>query len=126
MRVARSSSDQWHTGVPASSGLVVASTRTLCRSSGGKSGRAAAAGPVAQAGEAVAVEAAAPAGDGIGVTAEFVGDLVVGRLIGPGATEDDAGAEGQALRGGACADQLLQQLRFTQVQANVGGFAGHR
>src|ERR1051326_4478809 len=126
MRVARSSSDQWDTGVPASWGLVVASTKTLCRSSGGKSGRAAAAGQVAQAGEAVAVEAAAPAGDGVGIAAEFVGDLVVGRLVGLGAAEDDTGAEGEALRGGAGADQLLQQLRLAQVQVNAGGFAGHR
>jgi len=104
----------------------VASTSTLCRSSGGKSGRAAAAGQVAQAAEAMAVEAPPPAGDGVGVAAEFVGDLVVGGLVGLGAAEDEAGAEGEALGGGAGANQLLEQLRLAQVQANARGFAGHR
>src|SRR5947209_4015380 len=107
MRVAKSSSDQWETGVSASAGLVVARTRTWCRSSGGKSGRAAAAGQVVQAVQAPPSEAAAPTRDGLGMATESGGNVVVARLGVLGTLQDDAGAEGQALRGGARLGEVL-------------------
>src|SRR6266404_8806385 len=125
MRVARSSSDQCETGVPVSAGLVVARTRTLWRSSGGKSGRAAAAWQVVQAVEALLAEAAPPAGDGGGVTGEFGGHLVVGGLGVAGAVEDDAGAEGQALRRGAGMGQVLEVVEFLVGQVDARCFASH-
>src|SRR5439155_22041845 len=94
---ARSSSDQCEAGTPTSRGLVVARTRTLWRSSGGRGGRAAAAREVVEALEALAAEAPAPLGDGVGGAAQGGGDLLVGGLVGPGAAEDEAGAEGEGL-----------------------------
>src|SRR5262249_28044492 len=79
---ARSSSDQCEVGTPTLAGLVVARTRTLCRSSGGKSGRAAAPGEVCQTSKALAVEAAPPLGNGAGPAAEFGRDLRIGGRLG--------------------------------------------
>src|SRR5258708_35690795 len=125
MRVARSSSDQWETGVPASGGLVVARTRTLWRSSGGKSGRTGAAREVVEHLEAVALETPPPLGDGIAVAAQFLGDVVVAWLVGLGAAEHQARPEGQALGRGAGVGQLLQPLPFVGGQTDTRGFTSH-
>src|SRR3954452_8320630 len=112
---ARSSSDQWEAGTPTSAGLVVARTRTLWRSWGGKSGRSATAGEVVQAVEAVTPEAAAPLGNGVGVAAELRGDVVVARDAGlwpGGAQEDESGAEGQGLGRGVGVGQGAELLDF--------------
>src|SRR5260370_7162290 len=125
---AGSSSDQWETGTPTSAGRVVARTRTLWRSCGGKSGRSATAGEVVQAVEAVALEAAAPLGNGVGVAAELGGDEVVARDAGlwpGGAAEDDAGAEGQGLRGGGGVGEASELLVFVGGKAYRGCFASH-
>ena len=78
MRRAKSSRDQCETGVPASAGLVVARTRTLWRSSGGKSPWPARPRAVLQPLQALRAEALAPARNRVGVTAEFGGHLGVG------------------------------------------------
>src|SRR5213078_1120900 len=109
-------------------GFVVARTRTLCRSAGGKSGRAATAGQVVQAVQAVALEAAAPLGHGVGVAAELSGDVVVARDAGlwPGGTaEDEAGAEGQGLRGGGSLGEASEAPVFDGSKADDGCFASH-
>src|SRR6266516_1780694 len=109
-----------------SAGVVVARTRTLWRSSGGKSGRAAAAGLVGEAGEAVALEAAAPLGDGAGVAAKFVGDVVIAwDASAGGAAEDDTGAEGEALGGGGGVGQALEAEGCVGGEEDAGCFAGH-
>jgi hypothetical protein len=63
-----------------------------------------------QAIEAPGDEAFAPLADGMTVTAQFGGDLLVGRAIVPGGTQDDATAEGQRLRGGAGAEEGLKLI----------------
>jgi hypothetical protein len=125
MRVASSSSDQWETGVPASAGWVVARTRTLWRSSGGKSGRAAAAGQVVQASQTLSQETLPPARYRGRVAVEFGSDLVVGGPVGLGTAENEARPKGQPLGTGTGADQLLKQLRLTQEQADAWSFTGH-
>ena len=125
---ARSSSDQWETGTPTSAGRVVARTRTLWRSCGGKSGRAATAGEVVEAVEAVTLEAAAPLGNGVRVAAELGGDVVVARDARHwpgGAAEDDAGAEGQGLRGGGGVGEASELPVFVGGKADDGCFASH-
>src|SRR5262245_29303370 len=110
MRRARSSSDQWETGVPVSAGLVVARTRTWWRSWGGKNPWPATPRAVEQALQPSVAEAAAPARDGVGVAAEFGGHVVVARHagLGRGAAEDNARPQGQPLGRGACVDQLVE------------------
>jgi hypothetical protein len=125
MRVASSSSDQWDTGVPASAGLVVARTRTLWRSSGGKSGRAAAAGQVVQASQTLSQETLPPARYRGRMAAQRGGDLVVGGSVGLGTAENKACPKSQPLGAGAGADQLLEQLGLSQEQANAWSFTGH-
>src|SRR4051794_33496676 len=109
MRRARSSSDQWETGVPASVGLVVARMRTWWRSSGGKSPRSARARAIEQTFQALVPEAVAPAGDGVGVAAECGGHVVVAwhPASGGSALEDEACPEGQPLGRRAGIDQLV-------------------
>src|SRR6516162_8546986 len=125
MRKARSSSDQRAAGTPTVRGSVVARTRTLWRSAGGKGGGPAAARQVVQAVEAQAAEAPAPLGDGLGGAAEFGGDRLVGGFVGLSAAEDEACAEGEGLGGGVGVGQALE------VEEVVGGgveawcFAGH-
>jgi hypothetical protein len=63
-----------------------------------------------QASEAVGHEAFAPLADGVSIAAQFGGNLLVGRVIVFGRTEDEATACDQGLRGGAGADQRLQLL----------------
>jgi hypothetical protein len=63
-----------------------------------------------QASEAVGHEAFAPLADGVPVADQFGGDLLIGRLIVVGSTEDEAAVSDQSLRGGAGADQHLQLL----------------
>src|SRR5438552_6195129 len=125
---ARSSSDQCDAGTPTSDGLVVASTTTLWRSCGGKSGRAATAGRVGQASQAPPLEAAAPLGDGVGVAAECSGDVGVtgnAALEAGVAAKDDAGAEGQGLGGGGGVGQASEVDSFVGGQVDAGCFAGH-
>src|SRR5579862_7003531 len=108
-----------------SAGRVVARMTTLWRSSGGKSGRAAAAGEVAKAAEAAAAEAPAPLGDGAGIAAQFGGDLVVGGLVGLGAAEDEAGAEGEGLGRGVSVGQAAEVDELVGGQDDAWGFTGH-
>ena len=98
---------------------------TLWRSSGGKSDRAAAAGEVAKAVEATAAEAPAPFGDGAGVAAQFGGDLVIGGLVGLGAAEDEAGAEGEGLSRGVSVGQAAEVDKLVGGQDDAWGFTGH-
>jgi hypothetical protein len=63
-----------------------------------------------QAVEALSDEAFAPLADGVAVTAQFGGDLLVGRAVVPGGPQDDATAGSQRLRGGAGADESLKLL----------------
>jgi hypothetical protein len=52
-------------------------------------------------------EAFPPLADGVTVTAQFGGDLLVGRVIGACSPQDDATAEDQRLRGGSGAEEGL-------------------
>src|ERR1700687_142191 len=122
MRVAKSPSDQWDTGMPASAGLGVASTMPLWRSAGGKSDRSAATGQMVEANQALAQETPPPACHGVGMAAKFGSDLVIGGPVGLGTAEDDACPKGQSLRAGAGSDQLLEQRRLTQKQAETWRF----
>jgi hypothetical protein len=78
-----------------------------------------------QPGQALAAEAVPPLGDGVGVAAQFGGDVVVAGLVGRSAAEDQAGAEGQDLRGRVGAGQALQLDLFEVGQDDAGGFATH-
>src|SRR3954471_12897382 len=125
---ARSSRDQGDAGTPTSAGLVVARTKTRWRSSGGKSGRAAATGQVGQAGQAPPPEAAAPLGDGVGVAAQLGGDVVVAGdagIVAGVAAEDEAGAEGEGLGGGGGVGQAAEVEDLVGGQVDAGCFAGH-
>src|SRR3954453_8341776 len=125
---ARASRDQCDAGTPTSAGLGVARTKTRWRSSGGKSGRAAAAGQVGQAGQAPPPEAAAPLGDGVGVAAQFSGDVVVAGDAGVEAgvaAEDEAGAEGEGLGGGGGVGQAAEVEDLVGGQVDAGALASH-
>jgi hypothetical protein len=63
-----------------------------------------------QAGETDGYKAFTPLADGVPIAAHFGGDLLVGRLIVVGSTEDEATACDQSLRSGAGTDQHLQLL----------------
>jgi hypothetical protein len=63
-----------------------------------------------QTSEAVRHETFAPLADGVSIAVHFGGDLLVGRVIVIGSTEDEATACDQGLRGGAGTDQRLQLL----------------
>src|SRR5271163_3836130 len=108
MRVARSSNDQCETGVPASAGLVVASTRTLWRSSGGKSPRSARPREIKETLQPLLAEAVAPARDGVGVATKLGGDVVVAWHAGLSAAENEARPESEPLRRGTGIDQPMQ------------------
>ena len=123
--MARSSRDQWETGVPASAGLVVASTSTLCRSSGGKSDRSAAAREVVEALQAMLLEAPPPAGDRVGVALQFGPHLQVGGFVGLGATQNESGPEGEPLGRRTGLDEGVEVLGFVHRQTKAGGFPGH-
>src|SRR3954451_18568312 len=125
---ARSSRDQCDAGTPTSAGLVVARTKTRWRSSGGKSGRAAAAGQVGQAGQAPPPEAAAPLGDGVGVAAQLGGDVVVAGDAGVEAgvaAEDEAGAEGEGLGGGGGVGQAAEVEDLLGGEFDGWGLGSH-
>src|ERR1700693_5535691 len=98
---------------------------TLWRSSGGKSDRAAAAGEVTKAVEAAAAEAPAPLRDGAGVAAQFGGYVVVGGLVGLGAAEDEAGAEGEGLSRGVSVGQAAEGDELVGGEDDAWGFTGH-
>src|SRR6516162_7581177 len=123
--MARSSSDQCEIGRPRSAGLVVARTRTLCRSSGGKSPRGTAAREVGQAVEAVPGEARPPLADGGRVAAELGGDVLVRRAVGFGATQDEAAAKSPGLGGGVSVAEFLQVELLLTREADQGGASGH-
>src|SRR5690242_17311291 len=106
--MARSSSDQCDIGKPKSAGLVVASTRTLCRSSGGKSPRGTAAREVGQAVEAFRGEAGSPLAHRAGVTAELPGHRVIGGAVALATAEEDSAAKGLRLGGGVGVGHLLE------------------
>src|SRR5262245_15568340 len=125
MRMARSSSDQCESDSPRSAGLVVASTRTLCRSSGGKSAGCPAAWQVGQALEAVGREALPPFADGAGVATEFAGDAPVGGEIGSPAAEDDAATERLGLRGGMGVGRFEESLLLVAGKTDKGCASGH-
>src|SRR6516165_12602363 len=96
--MAKSANDQCEMGRPSSAGLVVANTTTLCRSSGGKSPRSAAAREVGQAIQAFCGEAFSPLADRVGIATEFFGHHLVGRTVGLTAAQDDAAPKGLTLR----------------------------
>src|SRR5262249_36749689 len=113
-------------GTPTSAGGVVARTRTLCRSSGGKSGWAAAARAVSEALQAVPLEAPPPLRDGVGGAAQDGRDVVIAGPAGPGGTgEGDAGAGGEGGGRGGGVGQLAQLLFFVGREREDGGFASH-
>src|SRR5207302_10584738 len=62
----------------------------------------------------------------VGVTAEFGGRMGVAWHAGASTAKDDAGAEGQALGGGAGVDDLMQVHRFFRREAEARSFPGHR
>src|ERR1700683_1301989 len=97
MRVAKSSKDQCETGGSASWGLVVTRTKTLGRSSGGKSPRSARAREIVQAFQALALKAVTPLRDGVGVATQFGSHVVVAGDVWAVAAEDQAGAKGHSL-----------------------------
>src|SRR6266542_3233821 len=100
MRMAKSSSDQCENGRPNSAGLVVASTTTLCRSSGGKSPRSTAAREVGQALEPSAGEAGTPPAPRARIGSEILRHLPGGWAGALARTPDDAAAKGLGLWGG--------------------------
>src|SRR5579884_2063311 len=122
---ARSSSDQCEKGKPNSAGLVVASTMTLCWSSGGKSPRRTAAREVGQAGETVGGEAHSPLADRARIAAELRSDLSVAGAIGLATTENEPTAKSPRLRGGMGGDDALECLFFFAGETNERGAAGH-
>ena len=105
---------------------MVARHRSWWRCSGGKSPGPAGAREVSQAVEALALEAAAPLGDGVGVATEFGSDLVVGRLVGLTAAEEESCAEGQRLGCGVSEGKAAELLGVGGGEADAGCFAGHR
>src|SRR5262245_53257095 len=98
--MAKSSNEQCEIRRPNSAGLVVASTRTLCRSCGGKSPRSTAARQVGQAVEAPGGEAGSPLAHRAGVAVQFPGHLLIGGAVGLAAAQDEAAAKGLRLGGG--------------------------
>src|SRR3954454_10503539 len=116
--MARSSSDQCENGRPNSAGLVVASTTTLWRSSGGKSPRGAAAREVGQAVEAAGGEPPPPLAHGAGVAGEFLGHLLVGGAVTLAAAEDEAAAKGLGLWGRVGVGHLPELVLFVAGEAD--------
>jgi len=57
----------------------------------------------------------------VAVTAQFGGDVLVGRVVGPGGPQDDAAAEDQRLGAGPGADQTLQAAPEIIIQWDNGG-----
>src|SRR6516162_3928425 len=123
--MARSSSDQCDIGRPNSAGRVVASTRTLCRSSGAKSPQGTAARELGQAVEALGGEARSPLAHGAGVAVEFPRHLVIGGAVAAATAEDDPAAEGLRLRGGMGVGHLLELLFFFAGEADEWRASGH-
>jgi hypothetical protein len=64
----------------------------------------------------LALEALSPLGHGVGGTAELAGDLLVGGRVGVGAAEDDAGAEGECLRGRVGVGEAAEVEQFVGGQ----------
>jgi hypothetical protein len=106
--------------------VLVAIEITESRSSGGKAPGPAGAWGILEALQAAGDEAFAPLADGMAVTVQFGGDLLVGRIVGLGGTQDDAAAEGQRLGAGTGADQTLQSAPEIVIQwDNRGEGARH-
>lgn len=63
-----------------------------------------------EAGQSVGSEAFPPLADGVSVAVEFLGKLLVGRVVVVGGVEDEAAAEGQGLRGGSGLDERVDLL----------------
>ena len=117
---ARSASDQVVVARPWSSGRLVARATTATRAEGGKAPGSAGAGVVLQAFQAAGDEALAPLADGVAVAGEFVGDGLVGRLLGGTGAEDEAAAEGEGLGRSAGADEGLQALACLRGEDDPG------
>jgi hypothetical protein len=73
----------------------------------------------------VAGEAVTPAGDGVGVAGEFGGDLKVGGFVGLGTTQDESGAEGEALGSETSVGDLGETVTFIGGKSKASRFAGH-
>src|SRR5581483_10845572 len=123
--MARSSSDQCETGRPSSAGLVVASTMTLCRSSGGKSPRSTAARKVGQAVQALGGEACSPLAHRTGIAVQFPGHLVIGGAVALAAAEDEAAAKGLSLWGRVGVSSLAELLLLFAGETDEWRASGH-
>jgi hypothetical protein len=55
------------------------------------------------------------------VAAQFGGDVLVGRVVGPGGAQDDAAAEGQRLGGGTGADEGFESAARLGIQFDHRG-----
>ena len=73
-----------------------------------------------QAGQASDDEALTPVADGVPVAVEFGSHLLVGGAVGLGGAQDDATAEGEALRRGASVGQRLKLLAEVVRQDDPG------
>src|SRR5688572_9458748 len=78
------------------------------RSAGGKAPGPTGARGVLQTFESLCREALTPLADRMPVTAEFDGDLLIGRIVRASGSQDEATAEGQRLRRRACTSQRFQ------------------
>src|SRR5215204_1500033 len=97
MVAAISSRVQPFLGRSCSAVLLVAIVITARCSSGGKAPGSAGARGVLKALEAFGHEAFAPLANGMAVTIQFLGDVLVGRVVILRGTQDDAAAEGESL-----------------------------
>src|SRR5579864_5913984 len=116
--MARSSRDQCDMGKPRSAGLVVASTTTLCRSSGGKRPRSAATRQVDQALKPLDSKACSPLANRVGIASKFLGNRVIGWTAELGTVEDEAAAKSSSLWRGMSMGDLFELLLFFTGEAN--------
>jgi hypothetical protein len=65
-------------------------------------------------------ETLAPLADGMAVAVEFGGDVLIGGVVGPGGTQDDAAAKDQGLRRGTGANQTFELRANLRCQFNWG------
>src|SRR5688572_22865211 len=89
---------------------------TASCSSGGKAPGPAGARGILEPLQASGDEAFAPLADGMAVTAQFGGDVLVGRAVRLGGAQHDAAAEGQRLGRGAGADEGFESAARLGVQ----------
>jgi hypothetical protein len=71
--------------------------------------------------QALGDEALSPAADGVAVAAQFGSDVLVGRGVGRGGTQDDAAPKNERLRRGAGAHQVLEVDAQFRRQFDRGG-----